>query len=593
MSETEMIWDLSPMVKSTDPDTIKRELDSRVAEAAELREKYRGKLGTLDAQGLLKFLELRDDFFLKCEGEVKYCSLLYSADSTVDVSKELLEAGRKVQMKLEQALAFADVELGKLLAARPSVAQDPVLLEYRHYLEKILRRVPHMLSEAEEQLVIAKDKNGVAAWQLLQSDWLSTRTFDIEIDGEKKTLPYGKIIGLYQNPNRELRKQANQTVYENLGKDEIVWASAIRAVCDDHLQVCSLRKYPTPMTQSLIANDVDQKTIDSLMNTIRKNTDLYQRYLRLKAKLMGLQKLANYDIAAPLPNSPEMKYSWKKSREEALTAYSEFDEEMGKWVNEMFDKRHIDGEVRKGKESGAWCASWITGKSAFILQSFNETLDDLYTQVHELGHAVHAYLGSRNQKLSNLDIGSCIAEVGSTFGELLITERLLTKVKTKEEKQAILANVWDGFGMAAFQVSARVFFERSMYAAIKNGRFLDGETIAKLWVEARNMIYGDAVEWLNAMKWEWTMKPHYYMANYRFYNYPYVFAQLFVFALYKLYKEQGRAFVPKLKRILAAGSSKSPRDMAAELGLDITREEFWEKGMEQAREFIGMLEKTI
>jgi len=593
MSETEMIWDLSPMVKSTDPVTIKGELDSRVAEAGELREKYRGKVGTLDAQGLLKFLELKDDFFLKCEGEVKYCFLLYSADSTVDVSKELLEAGRKTQMKLEQALAFADVELGKLLAARPSVAQDPVLVEYRHFLEKILRRVPHMLSEAEEQLVIVKDKNGVAAWQLLQSDWLSTRTFDIEIDGEKKTLPYGKIIGLYQSPNRELRKQANLTVYENLGKDEIVWASAIRAVCDDHLQVCSVRKYPTPMTQSLIANDVDQKTIDSLMNTIRKNTGLYQRYLRLKAKLMGLKKLANYDIAAPLPNSPEMKYGWKESREEALTAYGEFDEEIGEWVNEMFEKRHIDGEVRKGKESGAWCASWITGRSAFILQSFNETLDDLYTQVHELGHAVHAYLGSRNQKLSNLDIGSCIAEVGSTFGELLLTERLLKKVKTKEEKQAILANVWDGFGMAAFQVSARVFFERSMYAAIEKGRFLDGETIAKLWVEARNMIYGDAVEWLNVMKWEWTMKSHYYLANYRFYNYPYVFAQLFVFALYKLYKEQGRAFVPKLKRILAAGSSKSPRDMAAELGLDITREEFWEKGMEQAREFIDMLEKTI
>lgn len=588
-----MIWDLSPMVKSTDPDTIKRELDSRVAEAGELREKYRGKVGTLDAQGLLKFLELKDDFFLKCEGEVKYCSLLYSADSTVDVSKELLEAGRKTQMRLEQALAFADVELGKLLAARPSVAQDPVMVEYQHFLEKILRRVPHMLSEAEEQLVIVKDKNGVAAWQLLQSDWLSTRTFDIEIDGEKKTLPYGKIIGLYQSPNRELRKQANQTVYENLGKDEIVWASAIRAVCDDHLQVCSLRKYPTPMTQSLIANDVDQKTVDSLMNTIRRNTGLYQRYLRLKAKLMGLKKLANYDIAAPLPNSPEMKYGWKKSREEALTAYSEFDEEIGKWVNEMFEKRHIDGEVRKGKESGAWCASWITGKSAFILQSFNETLDDLYTQVHELGHAVHAYLGSRNQKLSNLDIGSCIAEVGSTFGELLLTERLLKKVKTKEEKQAILANVWDGFGMGAFQVSARVFFEQSMYTAIEKGRFLDGETIAKLWVEARNMIYGDAVEWLNVMKWEWTMKPHYYLANYRFYNYPYVFAQLFVFALYKLYKEQGRAFVPKLKKILAAGSSKSPRDMAAELGLDITREEFWEKGMEQAREFIDILEKTI
>lgn len=593
MSAMEMVWDLSLLVKSTDRNAIKRELDRRVAEAGELREEYRDKIAALDPHGLLRFLELKDDFYLKAEGEIKYCSLLYSADSTVGVSKELLEAGRKAQMGIEQALAFADVGLGKLLAANPSLVQDPALAEYRHFLEKILRRVPHMLSEVEEQLVIVKDKNGVSAWQLLQSDWLSTRTFDIEVDGEKKTLPYGKIIGLYQSPNRELRKQANQTVYENLGKDEIVWASAIRAVCDDHLQICSLRKHPTPMTQSLIANDVDQKTCDSLMSTIRKNTGLYQRYLRLKAKLMGLKKLANYDIAAPLPNSPEMKYSWKKSREEALTTYSEFDEEIGKWVNEMFEKRHIDGEVRKGKESGAWCASWIRGRSAYILQSFNETLDDLYTQVHELGHAIHAYLGSRNQKLSNLEIGSCIAEVGSTFGELLLTDSLLRKVQTKEEKQAILANVLDGFGMAAFQVSARVYFEQNMYRAIGDGRFLDGETVAELWVKARDMIYGDAIDWLDVMKWEWTMKPHYYMANYRFYNYPYVFAQLFVFALYKLYKEQGKAFVPKLKKILAAGSSKSPRDMAAELGLDITSEEFWKKGMEQAEEFIDMLEKTI
>ena len=593
MVEDEMVWDLSQIVESADPDAIKRELESRVAEAEKIRNKYHGKIIDLDAQGLREFLEMKDAFTLKCEGVVKYCYLLYSADSTVDMAKELHEAVRKAHMRLDQTLAFIDIELGKLLAKNPSLAKDPLLAEYDHFLQKILRKVPHMLSESEEQLIITKDKNGIAAWQLLQSDWLSTRTFDIEIEGEKKTLPYGKIIGLYQSPNRDLRKQANQVIYENLGKDEIIWASAIRAVCDDHLQICKLRKYPAAMTQSLIANDVDQQTIDSLMRTIEKNVDLYQRYLKLKTKLMGLKKLASYDLVAPLPNAPEMKYSWKESRKEVVDAYIEFDEEVGGWVDEMFEKRHIDGKVRKGKESGAFCASWIAGKSAYILQSFNEKMGDLYTQAHELGHAVHAYLGSRNQKLSNLEIGSCIAETGSVFGELLLTERLLNEAKTKEEKQAILATVLDEFGMAAFQVSARVFFEQSMYETIEKGKFLDGETVAKLWVAARDKIYGDSVEWLNVMKWEWTMKPHYYMANYRFYNYPYVYAQLFVFALYKLYKEQGKAFVPKLKKILAAGSSKSPRDLAAELGLDITKEAFWEKGMEQAREFIDILQETI
>jgi oligoendopeptidase F len=453
--------------------------------------------------------------------------------------------------------------------------------------------VPHQLSETEERVIIVKDKNGVSAWQLLQSDWLSTRTFNIEIAGKMKTLSYGKIIGLYQSQDRDLRRQAYQVVYKELGLDKVIWASAIRAVCADHLQMCVLRKYPTAMTQSLISNDVDQQTIASLMKTIEGHVGLYQRYLRIKARLMGVAKLANYDVVAPLPQTSEKEYTWMEARKEVVDAYLDFNKQLGDWVDEMFEKRRIDGEIRRGKRSGAFCSSWLAGKSAYILQSFNEKIGDVYTQIHELGHAVHAYLGSRAQKPSNYEVGSCIAECGSIFGELLLTERLLSKADTVEEKQAILANVLDQFGMAAFQVSARVFFEQSLYDAIEKGMFLDGETISKMWTAARDKIYGETVDWLDVMKWEWTMKSHYYMANYRFYNYPYVFAQLFVFALYKLYQEQGTAFVPKLKTLLAAGSSKSPRDLGVELGFDIMSEVFWEKGMKQAEEFINTLEETL
>jgi oligoendopeptidase F len=450
-----------------------------------------------------------------------------------------------------------------------------------------------LLSEAEERLVIAKDKNGVGAWELLQSEWLSTRMFEVEIEGEKKALPFGEIIGLYESPNRELRKQVDQILYENLGKDEIIWASAIRAVCEDHMQMCKHRKYPAAMTQSLIANDVDQETIDSLMNTIKKNVGLYQRYLRLKAKLMGLGKLASYDVIAPLPNASKMEYKSNEARNEIEEAYRGFDREIGLWIAEMYDKRHIDGKVRKGKTAGAFCASWQDGKSAYVLQSFNNKMGDVYTQAHELGHAIHAYLGARAQTPSNFGTGSCMAETGSIFGELLLTERLLSEAKTKEEKQAILARILDEFGIAAFKVSARVFFEQSMYDAIEGGKYLDGETVAKLWIAARDQIYGDAVEWLEVTKYDWTKTPHYYFANYRFYNYPYVYAQLFVFALYQLYKEQGQSFMPKLKRLLATRGSKSPRELAAELGFNIAEETFWQKGMKQAEKFVNMLEATL
>lgn len=586
-----MVWDLSQLVESEDPEFLIKKLESMVSKAELFRTKFYNKICDFEAKELLELLEFQDVFYLKFEGVTLYCRLLYAANSTSTIAKQLNNIARTTSMKVRQSLTFLDTDIGELLVEKPGLISDQILSEYKHYLERLYRRQPHILSENEERLTILKDRNGIRAWQMLQGDWLSTRTFNIEIDGKVKTLPYGEIIGLYEDHNRDLRKQSNQVVYENLGKDEVLWASAIRAICSDHLRMCELRKYPMPITQSLIANDVDWQAINSLMNAIANNVALYQRYLRLKAQLMGLDKLANYDIVAPLPS--EKEYPWKLAIEEITKAYTDFDREVGGWVYEMYENRHIDGKIRKGKRSGAFCSRWLAGKSAYILQSYNEKIGDVYTQAHELGHAIHAYLGSRAQKPSNNEIGSCIAECGSIFGELLLTEHLLAKAETKDEKQVVLVNLLDEFGMAAFQVSARFFFEQSMYDAIERGEFLDGDTIANLWVSARDRIYGDTIDWLEVMKWEWTMKIHYYIPNYRFYNYPYIFAYLFVFALYRTYKEQGKQFVPKMKKFLASGSSKSPHELGLELGLDINDEEFWEKGLKQAEEFIDLLEQTI
>lgn len=592
MSEA-MRWDLSQLVKSTETDWIVKRLEEAVQQAGRWRERYLGKIMTLDSKGVLDLLEEKDKFSLDIEGVLSYCSLRYSADTTDLVSQHLHNAARIAGTKIGQQLAFMDIEMGRLLASKPNIIKDPILKEYKHYLERTLRVIPHLLSETEERLVMAKDQNGVQAWSQLQGDWLSTRIFKLTVDGKERILPYGEIISFYQHPDRVLRKQANQIVYHDLSKDEIVWSSAIRAICSDHLHMCEWRKYPTPIAQSLIANDLDQGAIDALMRTMMKNVNLYRRYLRLKANIMKLPKLGNWDVIAPLPSTPNKLFGWDESRQLIVSAYSRFDLQFGEWVDEMYQKHHIDGEVRKGKESGAFCSTWFGGKSAFILQSFNGRINDVYTQAHELGHGVHAYLGSRAQKPSNYEIGSCIAECGSIFGELLLTEQLLQRARSDAERQAVLATILDEFGMSAFQVTARYFFERSLYETIQSGKFLDGETISKLWVTARDSIYGDAMEWLPEMKWEWTMKMHYYIPNYRFYNYPYVFAQLFVFSLYRLYKEEGKSFVPKLRRLLSAGSSKSPTELAKEIGFDINTDEFWQKGMEQAKEFIDQLESTL
>ncbi len=294
----------------------------------------------------------------------------------------------------------------------------------------------------------------------------------------------------------------------------------------------------------------------------------------------------------PLANMPERSFDWKKAQQISVDTYEGFDPELAQVVRDMFDKNRIDGAIREGKRQGAFCSPWLAGKSAFILLSYNGKLSEVFTLVHENGHAVHDYLMS-GLKPINTDIGMCIAEVGSIFGELLLSDKLIEEAKTNDEKIEVLVRVLDEFGQTVFQVSARYFFEIDMYAAFERGEYLDGETISKYWVKGRDRMFGNAVEWLPESKWEWTFKGHYYIPRFRLYNYPYVFANLFVFALYRLYKEQGKDFVPKLKRILSAGSTSSPRKLAAELDFDISKEDFWALGMKQAEAFITQLEQLI
>jgi oligoendopeptidase F len=586
-------WDLSPLVPSTKLDQLKKQMDQAVEDAKALAAKYKGKIGKLKPKELKAFIEKSQELFLSREGAFQYSSLSYAANSLDNDAKQAADLARRTGSKIGQLLAFSEIELAQLVAGQPELIDHPALAEYKHALEIALRKAPHILSEVEEQLIIQKDQFGIDSWYQLRNDWLSTRMFEIKIEGEIKQMPFTQIHALFEDPDRDIRKAAKSIIWADLGKDEIIWASGVRALIGDHVEMSKKRHWPTPRTQSLIDNDVDAETIDALMTTVDNHTQLFQRYLKLKARLMNLSILGEWDVVAPLPHLPERNFDWKQARQIAIDTYQGFDQDLARIVEEMFDQHRIDGEIREGKRQGAFCASWLAGNSAFILMNFNGKLGEVFTLVHENGHAVHSYLMSSKLKPINTDIGMCIAEVASIFGELLLTDKLIAEAKTKDEKIEILMRVLDEFGQTVFQVSARYFFEMDMYAAFERGEYLDGETISKYWVKGRDRMFGDAVEWLPESKWEWTFKGHYYIPRFRLYNYPYVFANLFVFALYRLYKEQGKAFVPKLKRLLSAGSTSSPRNLATELGFDISKEAFWTLGMKQAEEFLTQLDDLI
>jgi oligoendopeptidase F len=591
MAKSEIAWNLSEIFPNITGPSVQKAIDDVTATAERFANKYQGKIKDFSAKELLTCIQEYEAYFAKLDDVSLFAGLSFSANMTLPETQSLNDRVNKLKAKLGKLLAFFELEVGNLVHKNPALISDSALANYKHILERLQREVPHQLSEVEEKLIIEKDQFGVQAWEQLQSKWLNTQMFEVTVEGKKKIMPFGEAYGLLPHPDRATRESAMRSIYGLVAKDGEIFCSALRNICDDWLSVCARRKYDSPMHASLIANDVEQRTIDNLLEAIEDNAGLYQRYLRLKAKIMDLPKLGCHDILAPLPNMPKTEFSFDSAKDLVTRAYNEFDEDYAFAVKDVFARNHIDASPRFGKQNGAFCAGWYNGKSAFVLQSFNGNLNDIGTLAHELGHATHDYYFSRNQTIANGKIPMVVAETASIFGELLLTDLLLRDAKTELEKKAILCRVLDLAGMVLFKVTARAWFEQSLYDAIRHGEFLDHRTVCKFWISARDKAYGDAVDWFDELEAEWSVTPHYYFANFRFYNYPYVYAQLFVYALYQRYLEEGKAFVPKLKKILSAGSTVSPVEIGKMVGYDIDSPDFWKVGMKQVEYFVNELEK--
>ena len=593
MSAQQITWNLTELFRDISDPKIEQAITEATAGAEQFERIYRGKIGDLSAEGLLQCLREVEAFESKFSDLTLYSSLSFAMDMTQTQAQALNDKVDKLSANISKQLAFYSLELGALVKSKPQIINEPALFNYRHSLERVKRRVEHQLSEVEEQLIIEKDQFGVYAWEELQSKWLNTRLFDIVVLGEKKTLSYGEANGLLPHHDRATRESANRSIYGLLGKDGELFSAALRSICNDWVSVSKRRKYASPMESSLISNDTEERIIGNLLKTVEAGAVSYRRYLKLKAKLMSLPVLGNHDIVASLPESPELKFTFQQAEDLVIKAYSRFDPQYAAAVKEMFQKRRIDATPRFGKRNGAFCAGYYNAKSAYILQSFNNSLTDVYTLAHELGHATHDWYASRSQTLLNMNVPSTVAETASIFGELLVTDHLLENANSDEQRKALLCLVLDEAGMTTFQVTARVWFEQALYASIESGEFLDYKTICSHWTKSRDRIFDDAVTWFPEMQAEWTMKPHYYMANYRFYNYPYVYAQMFVYSLYERYLEEGKAFVPKLVKALSAGGSMSPMEIGEIVGLNVAAPDFWSGGLKVFERFIADLEKII
>ena len=604
MVKREIVWDLSEMFPSTTDPSVQKAVDDLITMAGSFASRYQERIDGLSAKELLECIEDLEGIFAKLDRIGLFAYLSFMANTTLPDAQLIGDKVNKMKAELDKMLTFFNTEAGNLVKKNPEIIHESTVQNCRHFLERLRREAPHQLSDVEEKLIIEKDQFGIRAWEELQGTWLSTRTFEVEVEGKKKVLLLSEVRDLLINPDRATRESAFKSTYRLLGKDGEIFSAALRNICNDWLSICDRRKYASPMEASLIMNDIDQQTINNLLTTVGRHTDLYQRHLKLKAKILNLPKLGGHDLSAPIPDAPCTKFDYGKARTLIIEAYRRFDKDFAFAAEDMFAKNRIDAALRLGKANTAFSYGWYEGKSAFILMHFNGALWDVYTLAHELGHSTHSYYCERDQTLLNCCdtwvstffrsfTPAIVTETASTFGELLLTDLLLSQSKSKQERKAIICHILDEASGSIFWVTARAWFEQSLYAAIKRGEFLDYKTICRYWVEARDRICGNAVEFLDEAEATWTTTPHYYMSNCRFYNYPYVYAQLFVYALYQKYLKEGKVFVPKFKKALSAGCSISPVEIGKIVGLNVTDAHFWEIGLKQYEHFVGELEKIV
>ena len=591
MSEKEIAWDLTEIFSGYDDPKISKTMDALLEKAEDIVNQYKGKINIVNftAQNLHDLLEKHEEILARMEDLEVFSDNSFFANMTLPETKALLNKFTDFESKISKKLTFLELEIGRLVTNNPQIINEETISNYINHLEKIRRKFPYKLSEAEEQLILEKDMYGAKAWEQLRSSWISSRKFKAIVESKEKMISYSDVFPLIQHPDRETRMSVYKSVCSGIMKDEEIYSSVLRNICGDWVKTTKRRDYDSPIHQSLIDNETTQEIINNLMKTVENNIGIYQKFLKIKTKLLNLPKLGDVDILAYLPS--EKKYTWDEIKKITRQVYSKFDKSFGEIVGDVFERNHVDASTREGKTIGASCIPWYNGRSFFVLTSFKGLLSDIMPLTHELGHGIQFYLSSREQTYLNYFPGLTVAETASTFGELLLTDYLLETAESTNEKVTLLTNLLNWAGIATFWESAGMWFEQSLYDAIEKGEYLDGKTISKYWCAARYKIYGDSIEYFDDMKWEWSIDPHYFFTFSRFYNYPYVYAQLFVYALYQTYKKEGENFVPKFKKLLSAGGSVSPEELGKIVGLDITTPDFWNLGMKQYGVFVDELEK--
>ena len=571
----DVAWDLETLLDGTDVDTL---IDRALADARALTTDAKGTVGDLGATEFAAVLERLADIHESAHRAGNYAQLRFSTDTGDAERGALMQRVGERLSELSAELVWFDLEWVAVDDDRAkTLLDDDALAPYRHHLETVRAGKPHVLSEIEEWLLANIEPTGRSAWVRLFTEQTSSIEVDLPgDDGSTQSVSLDAALSRLMHPDRETRRTAAAAVSAGLQPGLRTRAYVFNTLLADRRIQDDLRGYPSWISSWNLSNEASDASVQALVDAVVARYDIPQRWYRLKAGVLGIDTLADYDRNASVAEA-DRHIGWDEATTIVRDAYASFSDELAEVVDRFLTEGWIDAPTRPGKRGGAFCAYTVPNHHPYVFLNYTATANDVMTLAHELGHGLHGYL-ARPQGIFEQMTPLTLAETASVFGETVTFNRLLSETDDPADRFALLAQNVEGSIATVFRQVSMNRFEDAVHTHRRDVGELSTDDFGDHWERTQLDLFGDAMEVSEGYRDWWSYIPHFIGTP--GYVYAYAYGQLLALSVYAQYEARGADFVPQYLELLAAGGSKWPEELGRIVDCDLADPSFWNAGLD-------------
>jgi pepF/M3 family oligoendopeptidase len=568
-------WDLSSLYTSFQSEEFMKDYNSLDKDIETLNNFAQNNFREESAINIKGFINLLNSFYSKFTRLYTYSELILSVNVNDNTAQRYDELLFKKLPKIKSAEVKFKKYLGIIDNIDKLIESTQELKEYEFFIKDCIKESSHILSDEEEVIIAKLQTTGSNAFANLQNRITSNLLISINLDGEDKKLPLPYIRNLAYSEKEDVRKKAYEAEISSYKNIELSSAACLNGIKGEVITLCHERGYESPLHMTLERSRMEKETLDVMLKAMEESLPYFRKYFKKKAELLGHSEgLPFYDLFAPvkLSDTEERKFTADEARAYIVKNFAEFSPKLSAFAEKAFENKWIDGDIREGKQGGAFCASIHAIGESRIMANFNGTLNDVITLSHELGHGYHGEC-LKDESYINSDYSMPIAETASIFCETIVKNAAI-KEGSPEEAFTILEGSISDSAQVIVDILSRYYFETALFK-IREDHALTPDELKEEMIKAQLNTYGDGLDKNFLHPYMWACKPHYYYVDSNFYNFPYAFGQLFAKGLYAKYLEKGQEFVDEYDKLLAVTGKKSIADAAKIMNVDVNDIDFW------------------